>query len=61
MRPELMTGMFWAGVLLSSIPIAFGIWFATFVVRQMKAERSLTKYPAGPVSGPGSTSKQERE
>ena len=47
MRPELMTGMFWAGLLLSSIPLALGVWIAVFVVRQMRLERSLTDYPAG--------------
>ncbi|MEN8375190.1 MAG: hypothetical protein ABFS34_07050 [Gemmatimonadota bacterium] len=44
MRPELMTGMFWAGVLLSSIPIAVGIWIATFLVREMRAERRLSDH-----------------
>ena len=51
MRPELMTGMFWAGVLLSSIPIALGVWLAVFVVRQMRLERTLSGYPAAPTQG----------
>lgn len=51
MRPELMTGMFWAGVLLSSIPIALGVWIAVFVVRQMRLERTLTEYPPAPAAG----------
>jgi hypothetical protein len=52
MRPELMTGMFWAGVLLSSIPIALGVWLAVFVVRQMRLERTLSEYPTAPAQGP---------
>lgn len=54
MRPELMTGMFWAGLLLSSIPVALGIWIAVFAVRQMRLERSLadgSPGPAGPAAG----------
>lgn len=51
MRPELMTGMFWAGLLLSSIPVALGVWIAIFVVRQMRLERRLADYPAGTRSG----------
>ncbi len=51
MHPSLMTGMFWAGLLLSSIPIALGVWIAVFVLRQMRLERSLTDYPAGAPSG----------
>jgi hypothetical protein len=51
MRPELMTGMFWAGLMLASIPVALGVWIAIFVVRQMKLEHTLTEYPAVPAPG----------
>jgi hypothetical protein len=57
MRPELMTGMFWAGVLLSSIPIALGVWITVFVVRQMRLERTLSESPAVP--GPGAAEEPE--
>ncbi|HUG01480.1 MAG TPA: hypothetical protein VML95_06420 [Longimicrobiales bacterium] len=51
MRPELMTGMFWAGMLLASLPVALGIWITVFVVRQMRAERELSDYPPTAPSG----------
>jgi hypothetical protein len=47
MNHGLMNGMFWAGVLLSSIPVMLGIAIAAYVVREWKADRDRRRAGAG--------------
>ncbi len=43
----LMHGMFWAGVLLSSIPVLLGIGIAAYVVREWRIDRDSRRASAG--------------
>lgn len=40
MSHALMNGMFWGGVLLSSIPILLGVGIGVFVLRRLREARS---------------------
>ncbi|HUH13959.1 MAG TPA: hypothetical protein VMK65_12670 [Longimicrobiales bacterium] len=49
MSEGLMSGMFWGGVLLSSVPISLGIGIGIYVLRRYLAERA----PAPGAAAPG--------
>lgn len=57
MDRDLVHGMFWAGVLLSSIPLSLGIAAGVYALRQLRKSDGTTPEhgvaePAEPVSGP---------
>jgi hypothetical protein len=45
MNHGLMNGMFWAGVLLSSIPVLLGVGIAVYVFRIWQTQRVRTQPP----------------
>ncbi len=48
MNSGLMDGMFWGGVLLSSIPILLGVGIGVYVLRRYRADRALQSGDSAP-------------
>lgn len=51
MSEQLMHGIFWGGVLLSSIPILLGVGVGMYVLWRYRLERALQRQD-GPNEGP---------
>src|SRR5690606_27264016 len=50
---DLMTAMFWGGLLMAVPPIAVGVYFVTFMYRRLREQQALEAARAEPMPGTG--------
>lgn len=44
---DLMTGMFWGGLLMAAPPIAVGVWITVLLLRQQRTELAAERKERG--------------